>query len=93
MSASAALTAASALLRPDRLIMAIVFGGALVAGWALLPAKMSALRCSNATDIPREALAILEQKVEAWRPPLPDAPSNSRALRKRGQSAESPSDT
>lgn len=65
MRASAVAPLASAALRPDRLIMAILFAGALVAGWALLPGENERVAMLERDGHSREALAILEQQVEA----------------------------
>lgn len=59
MTADAAL----GLLRPDRLIMSIIFGGAIVAGWAMLPGENERVAMLERDGHSREALTILEQQV------------------------------
>ena len=55
--------AAMMQVRPDRLIMTIVFGGALIAGWALLPGENERVAMLERDGHSREALAILEQAI------------------------------
>ena len=65
MRASVVATSASAALRPDRLIMAIVFAGASIAGWALLPGENERVAMLERDGHSRQALAILEHQVTA----------------------------
>ncbi|NOT69836.1 MAG: hypothetical protein HOP09_00745 [Hyphomicrobium sp.] len=50
-------------IRPDRLIMAIVFAGAIIGGWVLLPGENERVAMLERDGHSAEALAILEQQV------------------------------
>ena len=55
----------SAAFRADRVIMAIVFAGGIVGGWALLPGENERVAMLERDGHSREALTILEQQVAA----------------------------
>ncbi len=56
---------ASFWTRPDRLILAAIFAGALVGGWAILPGENERVAMLERDGHSREALAILEHQVSA----------------------------
>lgn len=65
MSVRTIAASVAASLRPDRLIMGIVFVSAIVAGWALLPGENERVAMLERDGHSREALAILEHRVNS----------------------------
>jgi hypothetical protein len=65
MRASSIGSPSAHMLRPDQLIMAIIFAGAVIAGGAMLPGESERIAMLERDGHSREALAILEQKVSA----------------------------
>lgn len=63
MTVSAQHRTELAIARPDRLVVALVFLGALVAGWVMLPGESERIAMLERDGHSREALSILENRV------------------------------